>query len=111
MLKGAACGPQSPLGCCLESKRYMRRAGDWSGDYSYASDREEGPSPEAALQAPPAVQPRIGPWDLGPAYPGHERGHGLRQGLGPPLGACGFIPSGETVSGSQLWSVCLTGES
>lgn len=42
------------------------------------------------------------------AYPGLlERGHGLRQGLGPPaLGACGFLPSGEFLTPAQgTWGV------
>ena len=51
---GAARGPQSPSGCCLESKCcYMQRAGDWSGDYGVgASDREEGPGPRGWRPGP-----------------------------------------------------------
>lgn len=56
--------------------------------------------PEASVQARVRVQvTKNRPLGTCTAYPGLlERGHGLRQGLGPPLGACGFIPSGERVS-------------
>lgn len=53
--------------------------------------------PDAGVQARVPVQvTKNRPIGTCTAYPGLlERGHGLRQGLGPPLGACGFIPSGE----------------
>ena len=56
--------------------------------------------PEAGVQARVRMQVTENrPLGTCTAYPGLlERGHGLRQGLGPPLGACGFIPSGERVS-------------
>lgn len=56
--------------------------------------------PDASVQARVRVQvTKNRPIGTCTAYPGLlERGHGLRQGLGPPLGACGFIPSGERVS-------------
>ena len=56
--------------------------------------------PDAGVQARVRVQvTKNRPIGTCTAYPGLlERGHGLRQGLGPPLGACGFIPSGERVS-------------
>lgn len=55
--------------------------------------------PEAGIQARVRVQvTKNRPLGTCTAYPGLlERGHGLRQGLGPALGACGFIPSGERV--------------
>lgn len=67
--------------------------------------------PEAGVQARVRVQVTENrPLGTCTAYPGLlERGHGLRQGLGPPLGACGFIPSGETVSDPSS-GVCTTGE-
>lgn len=55
-------------------------------------------SPDAGVQARVPVQvTKNRPIGTCTAYPGLlERGHGLRQGLGPPaLGSCGFIPSGE----------------
>lgn len=56
------------------------------------------PGPDAGVQARVPVQvTKNRPLGTCTAYPGLlERGHGLRQGLGPPLGACGFIPSGES---------------
>lgn len=53
--------------------------------------------PEAGVQARVRVQvTKNRPLGTCTAYPGLlERGHGLRQGLGPPLGTCGFISSGE----------------
>lgn len=53
--------------------------------------------PDAGVQARVRVQvTKNRPIGTCTAYPGLlERGHGLRQGLGPPLGACGFILSGE----------------
>lgn len=56
--------------------------------------------PDAGVQARVRVQvTKNRPIGTCTAYPGLlERGHGLRQGLGPPLGACGFIPSGDRVS-------------
>lgn len=55
--------------------------------------------PDAGVQARVPVQvTKNRPIGTCTAYPGLlERGHGLRQGFGPPLGACGFIPSGERV--------------
>lgn len=60
--------------------------------------------PDAGVQARVPVQVTENrPIGTCTAYPGLlERGHGLRQGLGPPGGACGFLPSEESV-GSQPW--------
>lgn len=80
--------------CCLESKLcHGQRWEDGVGN-SGAFGREEGPGPEASVQARVPVQvTKNRPLVTCTAYPGLlERGHGLRQGSGPPtLGASGCI--------------------
>lgn len=102
-----------PLVLCLweyylESKLgYMQGAGDCWGTWALVPLAERRVlGPDAGVQARVLVQvTKNRPLGTCTAYPGLlERGHGLRQGLGPPdFGACGFLPSGVSDPSLGPW--------